>query len=101
MLTTVTVMMNEDKPLAEVKVESATLCGKLALHPTIDAKGWTITHVPTGFAVRNQMRRRKDAETLMLQLAELWDWNFSKPYGRKWRSKMGSLWPIVREVERY
>jgi hypothetical protein len=85
-----------------IKVESATLSGRLALHRSISGKGWTITHVPSGFAVRNRMRRKKDAEDLMLRLEEFGDvWNFTKPYGRKWLRQMHSLKPIVDEVERY
>lgn len=94
MLTTITPATDQTFPMDPVSVIVATLNGKLALHKTIDKRGYTITHVPTGFALRIGIRNKKAAENLMLVL-ENEDWNFKVPHSRKWKAQMARLKPIV------
>lgn len=84
-----------------VEVLCATLDGKLAVHRSISDKGYTVTHVPSGFAARTRIRRKRDAINLMLRLEELGDWNFRNPFAKKWKSQMKTLWETVSKVERY
>lgn len=101
MLDTITPATHNAEPMDPVSVIVATLSGKLAVHRTIDGKGYTVTHVPSGFAAHTRIRRKKDAIDLMLRLDALGDWNFRNPFARKWQGQMSALAGIVAGVERY
>lgn len=89
------------KTIDPVDVICATLSGRLAMHRSLTGKGYTVTHVPSGFAARTQIRRKKDAEDLMLKLDELGDWDFRNPHGEKWARQKEALAAIVRTVPRH
>lgn len=62
----------------------ARIIGLLAVHKTPRTKGgffgdsYTITHIPTGYAVRSFIGSKSDALEMMLKLQPL-NWNFKKP----------------------
>lgn len=101
MLNTIVPATTTSKPMEQVTVICATLNSKLAVHRTIGARGYTVTHVPSGFAARTMIRRKKDAIALMLRLDAAGDWNFRTPYGRKWEKQKAALKPLVDAVEQY
>ncbi len=82
-------------PMDPVKVICATLNGKLALHRTPEARGYTLTHVPTGYALRQGIRNKRAAENVMLQIENLFDWGFRVPKSKKWMSQMEKVKPFV------
>ena len=91
----------DGKMMEPIPVICAALNGKLAVHRSIDEKGYTVTHVPSGFAARTRIRSKKNAVDLMLELETLGDWDFRNPFGAKWKGQMQALAPIVAKVPRY
>ena len=100
MLTTIVPTTAQNFPMDPVSVIVATLNGKLALHKSVDRRGYTITHVPTGFAVQVGIRNKKKAKDLMLVL-ENEDWNFKVPHSRKFKAIRARLKPIVYALPVY
>jgi hypothetical protein len=81
-------------PMDAVRVICATLNGKLALHKSIDRRGYTLTHIPTGYALRVGIRNKMAAEDVMLAI-ENEDWNFKVSHSPKWAAQKNRLKPIV------
>jgi hypothetical protein len=86
------------EPLATVDVITASLYGKLAIHRSIGQLGYTLTHIPTGFAVRARMVSYRDAEDLMLLMEDKADWNFRSPTSKKWKAQTEHLRGLVETI---
>jgi hypothetical protein len=84
-----------------VPVIVSTLQRELAVHKATEGKGYSVTHVRSGFAAARNLRRKRDAINLMLELEQAGDWNFRNPFARKWKGQMASLKALVRGVDRY
>jgi len=54
--------------------------GLLGCHPNI--QGWTITHIPTGYAIIKKIRSKREALNYMGILNQMMDWNIQLPIGR-------------------
>src|SRR6478736_1008285 len=52
--------------------------GNLALHPTLYKPGWTVTHIPTGYAVTTTAQLTV-ALRIFSRLAALGTWQFDAP----------------------
>lgn len=50
----------------------------LAVHRTFDAKGWTITHVASGYAILQGLRTHRDALVVAKRLLDAGDWTRSR-----------------------
>lgn len=101
MLTTIIPFAENNEPMEPASVIVASLNGKLAVHKTMNGPGFTLTHVPSGFAVRTGIVSKRKAEDLLLALENVCDWNFRNPYAKKWKNLMTGIWPLVRDVPQF
>lgn len=77
----------------------ASLNKKLAIHRSIDEPGYSLTHVPSGYAVRTRIVSYRDAEDLMLVLEDRGNWNFRSPRSKIWKNQINELWELVKDVQ--
>lgn len=101
MHTTITTKTAYLDPFKTVDVIKATLNGKLAVHKSIDERGYTITHVPTGHAFRTRIRNKREAIKVMLDLENAADWNFRVPHSPKWKAIKDKIFPLVAHLRQY
>ena len=101
MIATITPKTKYSTPLATVKVITASLNKKLAIHRSIDALGFTLTHVPSGFAVATRIVSYRDAENLMLFLEDKANWNFRSPKSKIWKNQISELWKFVKDIPQH
>lgn len=101
MHTTITPATENNEDMKTVPVIVASLNGKLAVHRSVSELGYTLTHVPSGFAVRTRIVSKRDAEDLLLAIEHVCDWNFRAPHGRKWARTHKGVWPFVKDVPRH
>lgn len=98
MLTTITPRTLNLDPLDTVDVIVASLNRKLAIHHSIDELGYSLTHVPSGFAVATRIASYRDAEDLMLVLENRANWNFRSVKSKIWQNQKAELWELVKDL---
>ena len=101
MITTITPATENSDPIAPVPVIAGSLNGKLAIHFSIEAPGYSVTHIPSGFAVATRIVAYKDAENLMLVLENRANWNFRSAKSKIWKDQMSELWNYVKDVPQH
>lgn len=83
--TTIKVSVGRDREKIGERAVVAYMVGKyLAVHEDPDQEKmigelWSITHVPTGFAVRKKIETKAWAIDVCHDVEKLMDWNFDKP----------------------
>lgn len=70
----------------------------LALHPSEDNEGWTITHVPTGAAVV-RLRTGQTARRAMREL-RAFNWSFTRMRGPAFHALRKEVRPVLRALHR-
>lgn len=101
MITTITPSTPSSTPMQTTDVLVASLNKKLAIHRSIDESGYSLTHVPSGFAVRTRIVSYQDAEDLMLILEDRGNWNFRSAKSKIWTNQIDELWELVKDVQRH
>lgn len=101
MITTITPATVYGEPMRATDVIVASLNKKLAIHRSLDESGYSLTHVPSGYAVRTRMVSYRDAEDLMLVLEDRGNWNFRSVESKIWKSQIDELWELVKDVPRH
>jgi len=81
---------------ATVKVTAGSLNGKLAIHKSVGQLGFSLTHIPTGFAIITRLAVYQDAENLMLAIENA-NWNFRVPHSKIWKAQISELWDVVKD----
>lgn len=71
-----------------VEVISGTRYGKLVVHPIVVDEGeedprWSVSHLPTGYAVVRFVRDQPMAESVACALLKVYDWDFKLVTRRK------------------
>jgi len=97
MLATITPTNANNEPLPTVDVLATSLDGRLAIHRSIDRDGYSLTHIPTGAAIRIGIVSYDDAETALIDL-EGEDWNFKVPHSRKFKRNKARIWGYVKNI---
>ena len=62
-----------------LEIDAWQVAKVFAVHKEVgNKKAWSITHIPTNYAVQHDIPYRKDAIGIVEYIAKLMDWNFSK-----------------------
>lgn len=101
MINTITPATEYGNPIEPVAVIAGSLNGKLAIHFSIEAPGYSVTHIPSGFAVATRIVSYKDAENLMLLLEDAANWNFRSAKSKIWQDQKNGLWDSVKDVRQH
>ena len=99
MLTTITPKTSNLDTLDAVDVIVASLNGKLAIHRSTAELGYSLTHVPSGFAVATRIVSLREAEDLMLVLENRANWNFRSVKSKIWQNQKNELWGLVKDLK--